>query len=75
MPQTKRWVVYRDPKPSDALQGVLGDCWLLSALAVIAEYPDLVKQLFLDDNFNPARAYQVRYLLVVLKKGPALHRW
>jgi hypothetical protein len=35
--------------PSDLHQGAIGDCWLISAMASIAEYPEAVQTL-IDDN-------------------------
>uniref|UniRef100_A0A915PW01 Calpain catalytic domain-containing protein n=1 Tax=Setaria digitata TaxID=48799 RepID=A0A915PW01_9BILA len=55
-----RWSIFLDPKPSDIEQGCLGNCWFLSALAVIAERPDILDQIFLTKIYNPWGVYQIR---------------
>jgi len=37
-------------EPNDIRQGMLSDCWFLCALSAIAEFPHLVKRLFLKES-------------------------
>jgi hypothetical protein len=47
-------------EPGDILQGQLGDCWLLCAIACLAEMPSLIERLFLVKEYNEEGIYRVR---------------
>ena len=54
-------MVFKDPiEPRDIGQGALGDCWLLSAFAIVAQYPERVRDIFETDEVNDAGAYGVK---------------
>jgi calpain-15 len=46
-------------EPSHVIQGSLGDCYFLSALAALAEREERVRTLFEGQSYNPAGIYKV----------------
>ena len=49
--------------PSQVRQGAVGNCWFLSALAVVAEKPYLIQQLLPHTELNDSGCYQVNLCL------------
>ncbi len=46
-------------EPSQVIQGSLGDCYFLSALAALAEEEENVRSLFEGQSYNPNGIYKV----------------
>ena len=47
-------------EPEDVAQGQLGDCWLLTAIACLAEFPGAIQSVFVTQEFNPRGRYVVK---------------
>ena len=47
-------------EPGDIKQGLLGDCWLMCALASLGEMPQLVERLFITQTYSEQGLYRVK---------------
>lgn len=47
-------------EPKDICQGSLGDCWLMSSLACLANQEGAIQQVFLTQEYNAYGRYRVR---------------
>lgn len=54
--------------PNDVGQGQLGDCWLMSAIASLAEHPGALQKLFVDKQYQIRGKYNVRIYDSIEKK-------
>lgn len=52
--------LFADPSPKDVIQGELGTCWFLSALALLAEKPFLLLNCMVTQKYNADGLHQVR---------------
>jgi len=52
--------LFSDPSPKDVIQGELGSCWFLSALALLVEKPFLLLNCMVTQLHNARGLYQVR---------------
>ena len=51
--------VFDNISPNDILQGKLGDCYFLSTLSAIAEFPKRIEKLFDTQDYQPSGCYTV----------------
>ncbi|PAA77291.1 hypothetical protein BOX15_Mlig004275g1, partial [Macrostomum lignano] len=65
------WIVVDEratASAADIRQGYLGDCWLLSALAVVAERRSMLRRILLTREVNPEGVYAVQLCVAGLWK-------
>jgi calpain-15 len=55
--------VFNKIDPTDIKQGDCGDCYFLSALSSVAEYPERIESLFLTKDVNDAGCYAMRFFV------------
>ena len=51
--------VFSGIDPNDIKQGMLGNCYFLSALSALSEFPDRIKQIFKTQEINDSGIYAV----------------
>ena len=44
-------------EPADIGQGQLGDCWLMTALACLSEFPGAIQSIFETEEYNGATTF------------------
>jgi len=48
-------------RPAAVNQGSLGDCWLLSSFAALAEWPDRIKKVISNNEYSPEGAFEFNF--------------
>ena len=51
--------LYENVDPNDIFQGYCGDCYYLSSLSSLSEFPERMKAIFLTKEINEAGCYAV----------------
>ncbi len=58
--------LFEHVEPSDVMQGALGDCWLMAALAAVAEFPHYVQKNTIQERaVSKEGKYTIRFWNVV----------
>lgn len=58
--ETKWTIMNNNPQATDVKQGSLENCWLLSALAIIAECPQVLKHIVLTEKYEECGIYKIK---------------
>lgn len=56
-------VLFGDLEPADAIQGAMGNCGMVAALAALAEFPEYLSSLFNTKELSADGKYEIRMFL------------
>ena len=63
VPTDEKIQLFGNIEPNDLTQGIVGDCWLLATMACLAEFPNAIESLFIDqttDEPSPSGLYRIK---------------
>ena len=63
--------LFTEIHPSDCCQGAVEDCWLVAAIASVAEFPGEIEELFVTKDFDRYGRYEI-YLHDVCAGSPGV---
>lgn len=55
--------VFNNITPTDIKQGDCGDCYFLSSISSVAEYPERIENVFITKEVNAAGCYAMRLFI------------
>ena len=61
--------------PNDIMQGYIGNCWMVSTIATVAKWPQLIEQAIYPNTFSPSGCYAVRVCWQCSESKPKDVRW
>lgn len=61
--------------PNDIMQGYIGNCWMVSTIATVASWPQLVEEAIYPKTFSPSGCYAVRVCCQSSETKPKDVRW
>jgi hypothetical protein len=57
------WGKLGNPLPFGVKQGMLGDCWFLSAAAAVAEKPNRIKNVLVNDDYSEQGIFRFKFYI------------
>ena len=58
-----KYCVFNNISPSDIKQGYCGDCYFLSSISSLAEFPKRIKEIFITEEVNEAGCYAMYFYI------------